>query len=87
MLFLFLPALKFWLRFLQGSDKIYDSHLPTFSFPFLRRQQGLYNKILMTMDPHNNIRQQQIFNKAMHLLRRHWVVFCKRKPSWPEKQA
>lgn len=72
MLFWFLVALNelIFFFFLGDSDKICDLPLPTFLIPLLCRRQGLYDKILMTMDLHNNVRHQHIFNKAMHLLRR-----------------
>lgn len=54
---------------LADSDKTCDHPLPTLSVPLLYRQQGLYDKILMTLDLHNHVSHQHIFYEAMHLLR------------------
>lgn len=70
MLFWFLPARnrliflfsKFWYN-------MCDHPLPTFPIPLLCRQQGLCDKILMTLDLNNNVSHQHIFNRAMHLWR------------------
>lgn len=51
----------------EDSDKICDHPLPRLSILLRFRRQGLYDKILMTADPHNNVRRQHIFSSATRL--------------------